>query len=341
LTQVLKPAQCFFMTKVDNHHDLYSQDCSHSLHIPIMLKEILDFAKPLLSNGGRYFDGTFGRGGHLRSILSQYPLVTAVAYDRDLEAVEYGEKHFQSFIKEDRLTITHRNYGSFDIQSEGLFDFMLIDLGVSSPQLDQGERGFSFYHEGPLDMRMDLTQNFKASDILNEYTEAELIRVFKELGEVRSPYRVVRAVLHDRQISPYSRTRDFAGLIERVDGWRKKGVHPATQYFLALRLEVNQELEETREGLRSLVAGLKPGGRLAVLTFHSLEDRIVKWMFKDEFKALGRPLFKKVIESSEEEMIKNPRSRSAKLRIFERSLHEVDKSSGFTEVTGFKRYSSP
>jgi 16S rRNA (cytosine1402-N4)-methyltransferase len=170
---------------------------------------------------------------------------------------------------------------------------------------------------------MDLTQDFTAQDILNRYSEDELIRVFKQLGEVRSPYRVVRAILHDRVHRPYLNTRDFAGMIERVDGWRKKGVHPATQYFLALRLEVNQELEAIRVGLRALVSGLKPGGRLAVLTFHSLEDRIVKWIFKDEFKQLGCPLFKKVIEPTQEEVRQNPRSRSAKLRVFERNLQDA------------------
>lgn len=309
----MKIAQCDFMTKVDTPP-----------HIPIMLNEILEFAEPVLSAGGTYLDGTFGRGGHLTAILERYPSATGFGLDRDLEAIAYGQHHCKDWIDQGRLTLKHQNYADFDSQILGLFDFMLIDLGVSSPQLDQAERGFSFYHEGPLDMRMDLTQDFTASDILNTYSEAELIKVFKEQGEVRSPFRVVRAILHDRVNRPYQNTRDFAGMIERVDGWRKKGVHPATQYFLALRLEVNQELEATRIGIRSLVTGLKPKGRLAVLTFHSLEDRIVKWMFKEELKPLGRPLFKKVIEPSQDEIKNNPRSRSAKLRVFERSLQDAD-----------------
>jgi 16S rRNA (cytosine1402-N4)-methyltransferase len=301
------------MTKVDNPS-----------HIPIMLKEIIGFAEPVLKNSGCYLDGTFGRGGHLTAILERYPQVTAVGLDRDLEAIQYGIENLSHYLKNGRLKLIHQNYANFDHKVLGFFDFILIDLGVSSPQLDQAQRGFSFYQEGPLDMRMDQTQDLKASDILNSYSEDELIRVFKELGEVRSPYRVVRAILHDRVNRPYQTTRDFAGMIERVEGWKKKGIHPATQYFLALRLEVNQELEATRLGVKALAAGLKPGGRLAVLTFHSLEDRIVKWLFKDELRHLGRPLFKKVIEPSEDEVKANPRSRSAKLRVFERSLQDAD-----------------
>jgi len=301
------------MTKVDT-----------PLHIPILLSEIVEVAKPVLQKESCYLDATFGRGGHLRAILERYPQVTAVGLDRDLEAIQYGRENLEHFLNEGRLKLIHQNYADFDHKILGCFDFILIDLGVSSPQLDQAHRGFSFYQEGPLDMRMDLTQDFTASDILNSYSEDELIRVFKELGEIRSPYRVVRAILQDRVSRPYQTTRDFASMIERVDGWRKKGSHPATQYFLALRLEVNQELEATRSGVKALVAGLKPGGRLAVLTFHSLEDRIVKWLFKDELKHLGRPLFKRVIEPTQDEVKANPRSRSAKLRVFERSLQDAD-----------------
>jgi len=309
------------MTKVDT-----------PLHIPIMLNEILSFAEPVLSGTGRYLDGTFGRGGHLKSILKKFPYVEAVGLDRDLEAVDFGNSHLREFTESNRLRLVHQNYANYDPNVFGKFEFMLIDLGVSSPQLDQPERGFSFYSEGPIDMRMDLTQSFTALDIIDSYSEEELIRVFKELGEVRSPYRVVRAILHDRVNRPYQTTKDLAGMIERVDGWRKKGTHPATQYFLGLRLEVNQELEATRVGLRAMVSGLTYGGRLAVLTFHSLEDRIVKWMFKEELKHLGRPLFKKVVEPTQNELRENPRARSAKLRVFERSLQDADHKNSDSSV---------
>ena len=150
-----------------------------------------------------------------------------------------------------------------------------------------------------------------------ELSEDELNELFKELGEIRSPYRVTRAIVNDRIETPYKTTRELASLIERVEGWQKKGFHPATQFFMALRLEVNQELEVVRKSLNPLIHGLKPKARLAVLTFHSLEDRIVKNAFKDfNDLDLGAPLFKKVIQAERDEAKDNPRSRSAKLRIF-------------------------
>lgn len=193
-----------------------------------------------------------------------------------------------------------------------------MDLGVSSPQLDDPERGFSFYHDGPLDMRMDPTQGTSAQEIVNTWTEVGLQRVFMELGEIPRPHRVVKAILQDRREKPFTTTSQLSQLIERVEGWRKKGRHPATQYFLALRLLVNEELDGLKESLPLLMEkALRPGGRLLVITFHSLEDRIVKNIFKDR-KDLGVPVNKKVIVPSREEILENPRSRSAKLRVFSR-----------------------
>lgn len=302
------------------------------LHIPIMVTEILQFAEPILSNKDSiYLDGTFGRGGHLKAILQQYLHAKALAFDRDLQAIEYAQAHFSDFISAERLQLLHRNFTDYQAVENGQFDFGLIDLGVSSPQLDQANRGFSFYLDGPLDMRMDLSQALTAEEVIQTYPEEELIRIFKEYGEVRSPYRVVRAIVHDRQNKVFSSTRDLAGLIERVDGWHKKGVHPATQYFLALRLEVNQELEATRAGIKNLITtGLKTNGRLVVLTFHSLEDRIVKRLFKEELVDYGRPLFKKVIEPSQDEIKVNPRSRSCKLRVFERTVQDAVKKNKYS-----------
>lgn len=302
------------------------------LHIPIMVTEILQFAEPLLGNGDSvYLDGTFGRGGHLKAILNQYPQAKALAFDRDQQAIEYAKDNFSDLIATQRLELFHRNFTDYEANECGQFDFGLIDLGVSSPQLDQASRGFSFYLDGPLDMRMDLSQSLTAEEVIQTYSEDELVRIFKEYGEVRSPYRVVRAIVHDRHSKVFSSTRDLAGLIERVDGWHKKGVHPATQYFLALRLEVNQELEATRSGIRNLITtGLKTNGRLVVLTFHSLEDRIVKRLFKDELVEYGRPLFKKVIEPSQDEIKVNPRSRSCKLRVFERTVQDAIKKNKYS-----------
>ena len=153
--------------------------------------------------------------------------------------------------------------------------------------------------------------------IINESPEQELIRIFQEYGEVRSPFRVVRAIVHDRKTKPYKTTKELAGLIERVEGWKRKGFHPATLFFQGLRLAVNQELESVENALPELIKGLKPGGRLTVITFHSLEDRIVKNVFKNS--DMGQPVHKKVIVPTREEEVSNPRARSAKLRIFERS----------------------
>lgn len=289
------------------------------LHVPVLLEPLLKYFREYVEkNPGqeiRYFDGTFGRGGHLRAVLNEFPQCKAVAFDQDPEAIAYAQENFKSEIENGRLQVFHRNFSDFSPEEFGQFDLMLLDLGVSSPQLDQGQRGFSFYHDGPLDMRMNNSTGRTAADIVNNESEEELNEIFKELGEIRSPYRVTRAIVHDRVETPYQTTRDLAGLIERIEGWSKKGFHPATQFFMALRLEVNQELEVVEKSLAPMIHGLKPKARLAVLTFHSLEDRIVKNAFK-EFMDLGAPLFKKVIQAEWGEAKDNPRARSAKLRIF-------------------------
>jgi 16S rRNA (cytosine1402-N4)-methyltransferase len=289
-------------------------------HIPVMLKEILTAFEPVIAENSeslRYFDGTFGRGGHLRALLENCPQATAVATDRDPEALAFADVNFAAEIASGRLKLIHANFSDFS-KEWGEFDLMLLDLGVSSPQLDQSQRGFSFYHSGPLDMRMDNSKGLTAADVVNTYDEEDLIRVFRDYGEIFKPYRVVRAILNDRKTKAYKDTLDLASLVERVEGWKRKGFHPATQFFMALRLEVNQELQSVSSSLEKLVHGLKPKGRLCVLTFHSLEDRIVKNAFKD-FTSLGKPVNKKVIVPGREEEVANPRARSAKLRIFERN----------------------
>ena len=311
MTRQTRSSECAFsMTKVGKE-----------LHVPVMLKEILEHANPVFADPNkkkfRYFDGTFGRGGHLSAILATDPRIEAVAFDRDPEALQFGEEKFKDWISEGRLKLVHSNYADFKSDQFEPFDFMLLDLGVSSPQLDEGRRGFSFYHEGPLDMRMDPTKGPTAADLIAEFSEDELNEMFQKYGEITKPYRVTRAIAHDRKEKPFLNTRDLAGLIERVEGWHRKGFHPATNYFLGLRLKVNEELESTQNSLIPLMHGLKAGGRLAVLTFHSLEDRIVKNLFKEQVQ-LGAPVFKKVIKPSWDDTQKNPRARSAKLRLFER-----------------------
>jgi len=291
------------------------------LHVPVMLQEISELARPVLADSSRqkfrYFDGTLGRGGHLSAILNLDPRIEAVAFDRDPEALEYVTAAHPDWIQSGRLKLVHSNYVDFDPSQFEPFDFMLLDLGVSSPQLDEGRRGFSFYHEGPLDMRMDPTKGLTAAELIAEWSEDDLNRLFHDFGEIQRPYRVTRAIVHDRRDKPFKTTRDLAGLIERVEGWHRKGYHPATNFFMALRLKVNEELESTENSLTPLIQGLRSGGRFAVLTFHSLEDRLVKNIFKERSE-LGSPLFKKVLKPDWAEVLKNPRSRSAKLRVFER-----------------------
>ncbi len=296
------------------------------LHQPVLLKEILQIFTVCKKLPHTYLDGTFGRGGHLRAVLNAFPDVKSYALDLDLQAIEYAKEQFAAEIGDGRLSLAHSNYSEFESARDKAlwpkkFDLILLDLGVSSPQLDEAARGFSFYHEGPLDMRMDQSQALTAEEIVNEWEEEDLFTVFTKLGEVRRPNRVMRAILHDRKTKRFQTTRELAALIERVDGWHKKGAHPATQYFMGIRLAVNNELGGLRESLPKLMAALSPHGLLAVLTFHSLEDRIVKNIFKDE-KKLGRLVNKKVITATRDEQKENSRSRSAKLRVFERTTDE-------------------
>lgn len=291
-------------------------------HIPVLLNEILQAFEPFKERSEvRYFDGTFGRGGHYSVLKKNLPQMKAVVLDQDPEAVEYANKKFSSMVESGDLTVIHKNFSQFSDLNLGLFDMMMLDLGVSSPQLDESRRGFSFYHNGPLDMRMDSSQSLTASALVNGLPEKELNSLFQNLGEIRKPFRVVRAIVHDRKEKPFESTQQLAGLIERVDGWHRKGHHPATNYFMALRLAVNNELDVVKETLPKMMEALKPGGRLAVISFHSLEDRIVKYAFKDS--QLGEQIHKKVIIPTDEECEKNPRARSAKLRIFERQMEGV------------------
>jgi 16S rRNA (cytosine1402-N4)-methyltransferase len=293
-----------------------------SQHYPVMVTDILEnFAVFKDRKEPRYFDGTFGRGGHLRAMFAHFPQLRAVVMDQDTMAVEFGQENFRTEVESQRLGIIHANFSEFPQHNLGSFDMMLLDLGVSSPQLDTAERGFSFYHEGPLDMRMNQNQGITAEYIVNTASEQELNDMFRQYGEVFRPFRVVRAIVHDRKAKAFQNTKDLAALIERVDGWRHKGHHPATQYFMALRLRVNSELEVLQATLPAMIQALNPGGRLAVISFHSLEDRIVKNAFKDA-KEFGEQTHKKVLLPTQDECDGNPRSRSAKLRVFERRVQD-------------------
>lgn len=305
---------------------------SAQAHTPVLLNEVLEQARATARDLGRPlergFDGTFGRGGHSDHLLRENSSLQIIAFDQDEDAIKFGTEAFAEQILSGRLRLVRANFEELEkareMNASAGFDFMLFDLGVSSPQLDVAERGFSFYNDGPLDMRMDHRLTLTASKIINEWPEQELARIFIGHGEVEYPFKVIRAVLSDRLKSPFTTTKQLAGLIERVDGWVKKGFHPATQYFMALRLEVNRELDVIAKALPEALKLLAPNGRLAMITFHSLEDRIVKNFFRDAedgvgaYAGFGENVKRKAFMPSDEEVKSNVRSRSSKLRVFRR-----------------------
>lgn len=300
---------------------------SQMLHVPVLLKEILQFVENSSSKICWGLDGTFGRGGHARALLDKFPDLKIWALDKDSQAINFAKENFHNELQQNRLVLTQSD---FSLVSPELaktqfvpekFDYILLDLGVSSPQLDEADRGFSFYQDGPLDMRMDQRQELSAFEIVNHFSEGEINDIFKNFGDVRSPFRVTRAIVNDRKNKPFETTQQLSGLIERVEGWRRKGHHPATKYFLALRIAVNNELDGVKKVIEPMIKMLNPGGLFLVITFHSSEDRIVKWAFKEN-QSMGRILTKKVIQTTDEEIKQNVRARSAKLRVFERSDFE-------------------
>lgn len=283
---------------------------------PICVEEIL---KHIPDSSKSFLDATFGRGGHTQAFLHSFPDIQVVAIDCDKEAIDYAKQNFGDYLQNGQLKLFHKNFFViYDFLKKKLFDVILIDLGVSSSQLDSPERGFSVYHEGPLDMRFDLGQSLTAKDLIQNASQKELTGLFQKYGEIKSPYKVVKSILHQRKKQPLVRTTQLSNLIAKSTGWRQKGKHPATSYFRALRIVVNNELAPLESALKDLMECLNSKGRLFVISFHSLEDRIVKWTFKNSH--LGSPLYKKVITPSYREQKTNPRSRSAKLRIFQKSF---------------------
>jgi 16S rRNA (cytosine1402-N4)-methyltransferase len=299
-------------------------------HIPVMLGEAVEGLS--VQPDGRYLDGTFGRGGHARAVLSRLgPQGRLLLMDRDPQAIAVAQDEFAA---DPRVSIRHDNFSQLDQWDEtaaGL-DGVLLDLGVSSPQLDQAERGFSFMADAPLDMRMDTTRGESAADFLARADEREIADVLWTFGEERHSRRIARAIVEDRGTTPFTRTGQLAALIERIVGRREPGKHPATRSFQALRIRVNGELDALDRGLHAALDRLNVGGRLSVISFHSLEDRAVKLFFRDQsgrttnsrrgppvqqaparLRAIGKAIF-----PSEAEIAANPRSRSAVLRVAEK-----------------------
>jgi 16S rRNA (cytosine1402-N4)-methyltransferase len=302
-------------------------------HVPVLLAETLEGLRVV--EDGIYLDGTYGRGGHARAVLARLgPHGRLLVMDRDPDAIADAESELG---RDPRVAIRHAAFAGLADWEEtsGGLDGVLFDLGVSSPQLDEPARGFSFQADGPLDMRMDPTRGVSAADWLAQAGEAEIADVLWRLGEERMSRRIARAIVAARSTAPLTTTRQLADLVAKTIGHRERNKHPATRTFQALRIHVNDELGQLEQGLEAATSRLKPGGRLAVISFHSLEDRVVKQFIRGEeaprvrrglpqpeaapsaLVAIGRAIF-----ASDAETAANPRARSAVLRVAERRSGE-------------------
>jgi len=286
-------------------------------HTPVLLEEVLRQLQP--RPGRVYVDGTVGGGGHAEEILrASAPDGRVIGLDWDEEAIAAARSRLGEYGA--RLQLVAANFRELGdvlarLQVAGV-DGVLLDLGVSSRQLDEPARGFSFLRDGLLDMRMSQTISLTAREVLAAASEEELARIFFEYGEERRSRAIARRIVRERERHPIETTAQLAALVERVLGPKRGRLHPATRVFQALRIHVNRELDSLREGLAASVAALKPGGRLVVISFHSLEDRMVKWFFRQTPSL--RVLTKKPVMAGEEECRVNPRARSAKLRAAEK-----------------------
>ena len=295
---------------------------SSQQHKPVLKDEVVEAFKSKFSKDQSFFviDGTFGRGGHYMALKAEFPNMVYMALDQDSEAIDYAKTHFSEEISSKQLEIYNLNFSNEkEVLAElnnRTADAVFLDIGVSSPQLDNSDRGFSFYNDGPLDMRMDQKNPLTAAKVLNTFTLEELREVFLEYGETYAPQKLLGAIDDFRKNKDFETTLEFSNLIESKLGWRKKGSHPATLYFQALRLYVNQELESLDKALTFYQKVITPKGIIVLITFHSLEDRIAKFSFRDS--ELGKPVNKKVIKPSKDELSENKRARSAKLRVFQK-----------------------
>lgn len=291
------------------------------VHIPVLLKEVIDLMRP--KSGGRYFDGTLGGGGYAKAILdASAPDGKLLAVDVDDAAIAAAADHLKDV--GDRVKMERASYANVATLANGefaKFDGMVLDLGVSSFQFDEGSRGFSFSKDAPLDMRMDKQLTTSAAELVNGLPGEELERIFKELGEERFAGRIVRRILEARRTKEITTTKELEKFcyLSYPPPMRRGRTHPATRVFQALRIAVNGELDNLRIFLEDAPQLLNEGGRIVVVSYHSLEDRIVKEVFKSKaFEGGFKVITKKPITPTEAEMNDNPRSRSAKLRVIEK-----------------------
>ena len=308
-------------------------------HITVLLNEAVDALA--VREDGIYVDGTFGRGGHSRLILSRLGSQgRLIVFDKDPQAIEVAQKLAE---QDGRVTVVHAGFSSFQTTLDKLgieeIDGALFDLGISSPQIDDGARGFSFRFDAPLDMRMDPTRGMSAAEWIATASEQDLHEVIKNYGEERFSRQIARAIVAQRTESPIDTTRKLAQLVAQNVRTRERGQDPATRTFQAVRIFINRELEEVEAVLPQVMGRLKQGGRLAVIAFHSLEDRIVKQFVKKysqhpplprwaAVKEADLPLLPlkavgKAIKPGVEETASNPRARSAVLRVAERTGGEI------------------
>lgn len=303
-------------------------------HYPVLMRESV--AALVQTTEGIYVDGTFGRGGHSRAILQLLgPQGRLYAFDKDPEAVAIAEELASA---DSRFCIWHESFAVIktrieQLGLEGRLSGVLLDLGVSSPQLDTAERGFSFMRDGPLDMRMDTTRGESAADWLNRADEADIAFVLKEFGEERFARRIARAIVAARLKEPFQRTKQLAEVVTAANPKWEREKHPATRAFQGIRIFINAELDDLKVALEGALDILAPGGRLVVISFHSLEDRIVKRFFRDQARGKVYPkglpvtssmldqrlrLVGKPVKAGDQELSENVRSRSAVLRVAEK-----------------------
>ncbi len=288
------------------------------MHISVLQEPILALFRDSKLNA--FIDATLGACGHTMAILQEHPEINSLTcFDRDESCIARAKLLLP------KATLIHKNFSHLKEYTNGPIDGILFDLGVSSMQLDQKERGFSFMHDGPLDMRMDVSQSLTAEDVVNSYQENDLANIIYTYGEEHASRRIAKAIVQRRRKERILTTADLAQVVESVLPRRGK-IHPATKTFQAIRMEVNKELESIERAIDQAVELLAPDGILAIISFHSLEDRIVK----QKFKALPREQFeiltKKPIIASDEECRQNPRSRSAKLRAVKHSPQRHEES---------------
>lgn len=305
-------------------------------HVSVLLKETIDGLK--IRQNGIYVDGTLGGGGHSLAIAEQLGEGLLLGFDQDIHAIDAAKERLKTY--SDKVRIVHCNFEHIARRLEEFgidrIDGLVLDLGVSSAQLDMGERGFSYRQDAPLDMRMDSRQEFSAYELVNTYSEEELRRVIADYGEENWAAKIAKVIVERRREKPIETTLQLVEIIRAAvpKKFRDETIHPAKRTFQAIRIEVNRELEILEETIRSVFAKLSSKGRICVITFHSLEDRIIKNVYRElssgctcpkEFpvcvcgkKPLAKVITKKPIVASREELESNPRARSAKLRILEK-----------------------